>query len=173
MDSRGPPAQSVPVLWDGFGVPVGIRAVEGEVGFEDGPVGITRFSYEGLDGLRERLLEVLESPEGRIDVVIEEWLRGQEPAICAEVCNRLLGYIITARKPRLAAYQLCFAAGLDLTLGLDMAKVARRCSVTKQAMQQGVDRFAKELGLRKTRSMREEESRETMRQRNFRQTKHV
>jgi hypothetical protein len=79
---------------------------------------------------------------GRLEAALEEILEERADAIRAEAINRILG--------------------------INGSDVAKKFGITKQAVQQGVDRFCKEVGLRKTRAMRDEDAREKMSNSNYR-----
>jgi hypothetical protein len=98
----------------------------------------------------------------------EEILEERADAIRAEAINRVLEFIITAENPALEAHRIALAGGLGLILGINGSDVAKKFGITKQAVQQGVDRFCKEVGLRKTRAMRDEDAREKMSNSNYR-----
>jgi hypothetical protein len=105
---------------------------------------------------------------GRLEAALEEILEERADAIRAEAINRVLEFIITAENPALEAHRIALAGGLGLILGINGSDVAKKFGITKQAVQQGVDRFCKEVGLRKTRAMRDEDAREKMSNSNYR-----
>lgn len=76
------------------------------------------------------------------------------------------------RKTYLALRQLAFAAGLTIIAGKTGTELAKECGVSKQDFKQGADWFRRELGLRRTRTMRSEEGCDKMRLTNFRHEIH-
>lgn len=143
--------QSIPVEWH-----------------DDKPfvIATEEFNHAALDSPSDLVREGLKA--GRpLEEIIEELLEERARPMAAEVLNRMIEFIITAENARLAAYQVALAGGLGVILGITGPKVAEMFGITKQAVQQGVDRFCEEVGLRKTRAMRDEEARENMSQSHY------
>jgi len=133
---------------------------------EDTPFVIATEEFKYADSPTNLIREALAA--GRVEAVLDEILEEREDAIRAEAINRVIEFVITSENPSLAAHQIALAGGLAVILGKNGSDVARMFGISKQAVQQGVDRFCQEVGLRKTRAMRDEDSRETMSNSNYR-----
>ena len=130
-------------------------------------VSVDQFNFEGLDRIEDQILEEIQqgrSVAGFIKGLAEQFMIRER----LEVCSKLLALITTHRKPGLAADQLACAAGLYLTADIPWPALAKKHGVSKQAFEQGVERYRETLGLRKTRTMRDDQARHTMRQSNYR-----
>lgn len=144
-------------------------AVEYHGSDQDGPVAVSwvDFDFARVDSIRDLILEA--ARKGRaIEPIIEELVRQDLMAVRAETINRMLGFVISAEKPRLASYALAFTCNISIVENLTPAEVARRCGVSKQDVYQAVDRACEELGVRKTSWMRDEEATERMSNSNYR-----
>ena len=147
-------------------------AVEYHGNDQDGPVPISwvDFDFDQVDSLADLFLET--ARKGRaIEPLVEELLRQHEMAIRAETINRLLGFIISSEKPRLASYALAFTCSLAIVENLSPAEVSRRCGCSKQNVNQAIKRACEELGVRKAAWMRDEDAKENMSNRNYRKPK--
>lgn len=116
------------------------------------------------DAIEDQVAEALKAGEP-ITPIIQDALRHEEVAIGSEAIRRMLAWVMSQPRVTLALYQISFAAGILEQTGPELAK---KMGVSKQAFQQGVDRCADELDLRKTRVMRGDESRTKMQLSNFR-----
>jgi hypothetical protein len=133
----------------------------------DVPFAVPTEEFKYVDRPRDLILEALRAGKA-IEPVIDELIEEREDAIRAETVNRLIEWILSADNPALAAWQAALAGGLTVILGKNGSDVAGMFGISKEAVQQGVDRFCKELGLRKTRAMRDDEAREEMSRSNYR-----
>jgi len=122
--------------------------------------------------IRTQLAEILRTKQvesetiNQICNIIATEMRLEEEAIRAEGMRALLNMVVDHDHPMLAFYQLCFAAGMiTRQTGPELAK---KCGVSKQAFQQGVDKYVSELSARSTRTMRAEGSKVAMSISNYR-----
>lgn len=90
----------------------------------------------------------------------------------AEAIAQLLCFIIEAKKPRLASEQIAWACGMYIHQGLRLEDLAKRHGISRQAFHKGAMQFAQLVGLDATRAMKFEETRETYRKSNYRNSKH-
>ena len=147
-------------------------AVEWKGNPGDGPVAVRweNFNFDELDTVEDQIREAIAS-QRPILPIIEEFVRQHEMTIRAETVNKMLGFIMGHRLPKLAAHALAFTCQVSITENLNPAEVARRCGVSKQAVYQAVDRACEELGLRKTQWMRDQSAKDRMSECNYRARK--
>jgi len=94
-------------------------------------------------------------------------------AAVMEAMNRMAMILLGSRNIKRDLAMFVTATGVNITMA-DMSDeeclIRRFCEdgTTKQSWQQGVERIRKEYGLRKTRVMRSEDARNTMRRSNYR-----
>ena len=98
------------------------------------------------DSLEDLCREAL-SKDGGLDTFLEERCAERASALAGEALVKLLSSIMHARRPKLAAWQIAFAAGLDLTENKTGPQCAAMSGMTKQAWFQGVDKIRKQLGI--------------------------
>ncbi|HWN09736.1 MAG TPA: hypothetical protein VNO50_10795 [Pyrinomonadaceae bacterium] len=125
------------------------------------------FDFEHLDSLEDQVREHMAAGKPVSDLVkrlARLWMCKEKE----EIISKLLSVIIQSKKPGLAATQLAFAAGLYVTASVTGPELAKKHGISKEAFQQGVERLREELGLRQTRTMRDQKARDTMRQTNYR-----
>jgi len=104
--------------------------------------------------VRELLLQIL-NPEIR--------------ELTATALRKMLSFIRCERKPRLAADQIAWVCGLALVEGETIGTLAKRHGISKQAFQQGAERFRALLRIR-SQTRRSDEAREKMSKRNHRRS---
>lgn len=145
-------------------------------GFENGSVvpsenfDYNRIDFEAMDSPEDRVREGLKA--GRpIDELIADMVADRELLIAAEGARLVLHEIISAKHWLRAAVVLCFACGLADDLNWTQPYAGKKFGVTKQAINQGVRKFREMWLLRKTRMMRSDEAKATMRRVNFRHFK--
>ena len=81
---------------------------------------------------------------------------------------RAMAMVLDAKNPHLFVHQLLWSLGMaDETC----PALAKRYGISKQAFDQGAQRISESLGLRKSRMMRDEQSRKRMSLRNSRHSK--
>jgi hypothetical protein len=149
-----------------------------EVGFElavhfgedvSFPVPVVEVDHSHLDSVEDRVKEALLLGH-KIRPIIVSMARAMILSEKVEAITQLMALLMDAEKPRLLIDQIAYATNMYLRQGLSMPELARKHGISKQAMQQGVERVQAQLGLPKTRTMRDEGGREKMRLRNRRAT---
>lgn len=125
------------------------------------------FDYEALDSLDDLVREEL-ALKGTVKHLFKKLVGFEVAKAKTEAAVGVLSHIIHEEDSGLAASALSFACGMMLLAEKTMTEVAAEYGITKQDFQQIVDRKCEELGLRKTRTMRDEEDRQHMSFANFR-----
>ena len=67
--------------------------------------------------------------------------------IALEFGSRLLNFIMSAKDAKRTCFEICFAIGKDVELGITMPQMAKRYGISKQAFSQGVAECRATLGL--------------------------
>lgn len=132
---------------------------------------IEHFDFSSLDSLDDRIREELEE-HGTARHVVEQLMSFHRDDGRREGMMTVIALLWPKKKAYLALRQLAFAAGLNILAGKTGPELAAECGVSKQDFKQGADRFRKELGLRRTRTMRQEDGCEKMKLTNFRHETH-
>jgi hypothetical protein len=130
------------------------------------PVSIVHFDFAQVERLEDLAREALQA--GRLKEFLEEWGEMRFAPERQEIVSRIVGEGIKAKNARMALVQMASAAGMAVAYTKTDEEWAEFFGVTKQAMQQGIDRARKMFGMRKTRAMRDDDARETMRTNNYR-----
>jgi hypothetical protein len=127
-------------------------------------VPIQHFDYTALDDPADHITEAID--EGRdIRPLINQMAAQMAIAFASEAIGKVLRMVYESkshRNPRLLAVQIGMAAGIPFALEKSGPKWAKQFRISKQAMQQSVERIRKELDLPKTRTMRSEDGRRAM-----------
>ena len=100
---------------------------------------------DAIDDLNALAREAIAN--GGIETFIEQNVAQRAVALRCEAIMSVLSSIMHARRPKLAAWQIAFAAGLDLTENKTGPQCAAMFGMTKQAWFQGVDKIRKQLGI--------------------------
>lgn len=127
---------------------------------------ITHFDFGSLDSVEDQIRQHL--ADGSLREFLGLWLESELSRDRAETINRILSIPVTSKKPGLAVIQLGFAAGLLLAAEKTGTQWAKEFGISKEAFQEGVDFYRRELRLRVTRYTRDQDARENMRVKNFR-----
>lgn len=124
-----------------------------------------------LDRPQDIILERLESGETLEDIVLDVC---QKPILllAAAAVRRAMGFVDESPKPRLTSDQIKWVTGISLFEGKTLGQLASRHGISKQAFQQGAEKLRGPLFGLRSQSARPHESRERMRLRNSRRTKH-
>jgi hypothetical protein len=149
------------------------RHVAVEWSADDQPenIAVEHFDFSSLDTLDDQLRQELEE-RGTTRRVIDALLSFQRDEARREGIVMVIALLWPKKKAYLALRQLAFAAGLSILAGKTGPELAKECGVSKQDFKQGADRFRKELGLRRTRTMRSIQGCEKMQLTNFRHETH-
>lgn len=153
----------------GGAVPSGFQQVPLEWHEDEAvPVAVQHFDFASMDSLESHVQEALDKGE-RMEPILRSWLARESYELKREGLMAALSQIITSKRPDAAAWQLAFAAGLHVSLGLSGPEIAERLGITKQAFFQGVERFRRQFfgGLINL-TQRSAEARQKMRARNYR-----
>lgn len=136
---------------------------------EDGArvVPIVFDDHGGLDSLEARVLEAVKVPGG-VSALIAEIVEERVWEGRREAIERYHAEVMASRNKELTFFQIAFAVNLTFGRCASMAAIAAEFGISKQAMEQGVERHRLRLGLGRARPMRSEAARERMRLRNCR-----
>jgi hypothetical protein len=132
-------------------------------------IAITHFDIEQCDSIDDLVREELEQ-KGTVIGLIERMVEYRMEAERAEVISSLISIIRKAKRPDLALTQAAFAAGIILKK--TGTELGGSFGVSKQAFNAGVKKYGKKLGMRQTRIMRDDDSRDLMRLTNHRNESH-
>lgn len=116
---------------------------------------------ESIDNLRDRFLEAARH-QGGVEALVRCLIVENESERAGEALVSLIAIIADARHPRLCAMALGWAAGIHQYQHKPAIELAKRNGVTKQAFCQLAAKLIKQLGLRRTRTMRSEAARRSM-----------
>jgi hypothetical protein len=130
------------------------------------PIPITHFDFDSLDPIEDQVRQHL--ADGTLRDFLSGWIERELTSDRAETINRMLSIPITSKKPGLAVIQMGFAAGILLAAEKTGTQWAKEFGITKEAFQEGVDCYRRELRLRVTRYTRDDSARQNMREKNFR-----
>lgn len=130
-------------------------------------VRIEYFDFDSLDTIDDLIREEL-ARKGTVRALFKQILACEIAKARSEAAVKVLSHIIEEEDSGLAACQLAFACGMTILMKKTMTEVAASYGISKEAMQQGVDRRCEDLGLRKTRTMRDDDARQLMSLSNFR-----
>lgn len=130
------------------------------------PIEIVYFDFSSVEKLEDLAKEAL--ARGTFREFMEEFCEMRFAPERQEIVARIVGEGIKAKNSKKALVQMGIAAGMTVCTIRTDEEWAEFFGVTKQAMQQGIDRARKMLYLRKNRAMRDDEAREKMRQSNYR-----
>lgn len=100
-------------------------------------------AYDDAESLCREAL----ASKGGVHAFLEERCAERANALVGEALLKVLSVIMHARRPKLAAWQLAFAAGLDLTESKTGPECAAMFGISKQAWFSGVKKIRKELGI--------------------------
>lgn len=128
---------------------------------------IEHFDFCLLDSVDDQIREEL-STHGTARKILDALVAFHRDEARREGMMTIIALLWPKKKTYLALRQLAFAAGLNILAGKTGPELAKECGVSKQDFKQGADRFRKELGLRRTRTMRAENGCQKMRLTNFR-----
>jgi len=129
--------------------------------YADQHIASTCQDHEHLDSLRDRFLEASKKPGG-VDSLVSELIANDTDERASNAIVEVIALIADARHPRLCAMALGWAAGIQSYQDKPAVELARRNGVTKQAFCQLAAKLIKQLGLRRTRTMRSEAARKSM-----------
>lgn len=130
------------------------------------PVAITHFDFTGLDTLAGEAKEAL--THGRFDEFVETLHRQMIHEVRKEVLIQLWGFASKFDNPFMGIDVARFISGTSNLEGETIVTLAKKWGVSKEDIQQHCERGRKLLGMRKTRTMRDEKARTNMRMRNYR-----
>ncbi len=116
---------------------------------------------ESIDTLRDRFLEAARH-QGGVEALVRCLITENESERAGEALVSVIAIIADARHPRLCAMALGWAAGIHAYQHKPAIELAKRNGVTKQAFCQLAAKLIKQLGLRRTRTMRSEAARKSM-----------
>lgn len=146
---------------DAFEIPIGFAD---DVSF---PVPIQHFDHSRLDSPEDCIREAIRDKKPIMPIVVQlAAALIQHKQI--ETIRAMLALIVDAKKPAQRMDEIAFACGMALADGATIISMAKKHGVSKQAFQRGVMRVCAALELRKTRTMRDEESRQKMSGTNYR-----
>lgn len=122
---------------------------------------VEQFDYSRLDKPEDYIKEAVS--EGReVMPIVMAMVRQREAEIRREGAVAILSEIVESDNPKRMAMVMCVAAGVNLVMGKSGPQIAKELRITKQALQQAVERFRRRMGLPKTRTMRSEAARKAM-----------
>jgi hypothetical protein len=133
-------------------------------------VQIENFNYAGLDSVEDVIRECLAKKEA-LKPLLQQIFREELQLEHIRTIGSVVGICLAASKPGMAVYQIAFATGMTMGITETGPQIAKRFGVSKQDFQQGVDRFAERLNLRKNRAMRSGEAKEKFSKTHYRKMK--
>lgn len=128
------------------------------------------FDFESVDGLEDRIREVL-AKGGSVREVVGELIDAEANERVNEAIAGVISYIVDAQKPRLVAEHLAWISGMRLREGKSGTELARKHGISKEAFSQGAIKLAQALGLKPARAMRSEMSKALIRSRHYKRRK--
>jgi hypothetical protein len=141
-----------------------------EWGEESFAVPIQQFDFNALDKPEDYIREAVK--EGReIMPIVRAMVKQMTESEQAQTVRSVLALIVNAKKPKQHVDEIAFACGMSLADGVTLVSLAKKWGVSKQAIQRNVDSVCDKLQIRKTRTMRSQEARQTMKKTNFRKEK--
>jgi tartrate dehydratase alpha subunit/fumarate hydratase class I-like protein len=141
------------------------------------PVPIEFFNYEAVDSLEGHVREALARDAAEVRAgrrkrfllgLIEQLVSDGEDEIRREAVSAIMAEVIRAEQPKQKVVCIGIAAGMPAVLRKTEQQWADIFGVSKQDIQQGVKECCERFGLRKNRTMRDEEARKNMQLANFR-----
>jgi hypothetical protein len=130
-------------------------------------VRIENFDFSKVDSFDDLVREEI-ALTGSARRIFDKMLALEASKVRGEVVIAVLSEIIQAKDPRQACLCLAIASGMMLTAEKSGPAHAKDLGLSKQDIQQGVEFYRRKFGLRKTRTTRDEKSRDLMRQANYR-----
>lgn len=128
-------------------------------------VPIVHFDHDAVDTMEDKIREALAN--GTITPFVHQLTEQAAERGRVEGITALLGEVLALRKNKeVAIIQMGLAAGL--TVEASSSQLAKQCGVSKEGMEQAVERYRERFGLGQNRNMRTEKARENMRLRNCR-----
>lgn len=146
-------------------------AVDWNANDEPQSIPITHFDFSSFDSIDACIRQEL-AEHGSARRIIKSLLERERTEAGAEGMSCVIALLWPKKRTYLALRQLAFAAGLSILGGRTGPQLAEDCGVSKQDFKQGADRFRKDLGLRRTRTMRQQEGCDKMKLTNFRHERH-
>lgn len=134
-------------------------------------VPIQQFNFDAIDSPEDFIKEQIAAKKP-IGPVLQAWANSIAEHKQAETVRAIMTLIVAAKKPRQRVDEIAFACGMLLAEGETIISMAKKHGISKQAFQRGVVTVCESLGLRKTRTMRGEEAKETMANTNYRRGHH-
>ena len=129
------------------------------------------FDFDALDSLKELVRERLENGE-TFEAIIHSLAREQAEDLAIERLATFIAIIRAARKPILLIDCFWMLSGAALREGATIQSLARRHGCSKQSFQQALERVQDKFKFkRKTRTARDDESKQEMKKAYFKMPK--
>jgi len=130
------------------------------------PVAITHFDFSTFDSLESQALEALQ--KGEFGTFLRHLKSSVELQARLETIEQLDGMASHFRSRYMGYDLIRDVCGLATLEGESCVTLARRHGISKAAWQENRERMRRILGLRKTATMRNDQARQHMRERNYR-----
>lgn len=130
-------------------------------------VKIEHFDFDSIDSVDDLVREEL-ATKGTVKHLLKKMVALELNKARTETLVTVLGKIKDASDSGLAVVQISCACGMLFISGETDQAYADRFGISKQAFQQGVEGYREALGLRQTRTMRDENAKDLMRLSNYR-----